>query len=258
MTHLTEEQLILLYYGEHDDTTAALAHRDQCDHCRNEYQQLETLLAAVDTAPVPERDETYGAAVWQQLRPELMEDVQATPVVIPIWRRWSAIAAAAAALVIAFSVGRFWQPESQLVLSPDGTVATTTDECIRERIIVVALSDHLERSQMMMLNLVHTEGDSIVDITATQLRASDLLTNNRLYRMTAARDGDQIVASFLDDLERMLMAITNADPAMPANELAGLQRRIAKKDILFKARVLESQIRGRECDDNSDSLRNAI
>ena len=257
MTHISEEQLVLLYYGEHDDTTSALAHLDECDACRTEYQRLESLLAAVDTAPVPERDASYGAAVWERLRPALSKATATPTVVIPIWRRWSAYAAAAAALIIAFTAGRFWQPGQQLPLDSGSTVATT-DECVRERIIVVALSDHLERSQMMMLDLVHAEGDSTVDITATQLRASDLLTKNRLYRMTAAREGDQVVAGFLDDLERTLMAITNVDPELPADELAGLQRRIEKKDILFKARVLESQIRGRECEDNADSLRNAI
>ncbi|MBI1897093.1 MAG: hypothetical protein HYS04_11305, partial [Acidobacteria bacterium] len=60
MTHVTEEQLILHYYGEPEDTGAVASHLESCDPCRDEYRRLQLVLNAVDI-PVPQRDSAYEA-----------------------------------------------------------------------------------------------------------------------------------------------------------------------------------------------------
>src|ERR1035438_4123083 len=78
MNHLTEEQLILHYYGEEGDTAqsdsseggalrAAEQHLDGCLECRNLYGALQRVLNVVDTIPVPERGAEYGAEVWKRI-----------------------------------------------------------------------------------------------------------------------------------------------------------------------------------------------
>ena len=61
MNHLTEEQLILHYYGEEGDSAApteALAaeqHLESCPECRDHYSSLVRVLNVVDALPVPDQ-----------------------------------------------------------------------------------------------------------------------------------------------------------------------------------------------------------
>ena len=44
MNHLTEEELILHYYGEEGDSQATRQHLDQCERCRAIYGRFERVL----------------------------------------------------------------------------------------------------------------------------------------------------------------------------------------------------------------------
>jgi hypothetical protein len=68
MSHLSEEQLVLHYYGEAEDPRTAEEHLGACDDCRARFQALQATLKDV-SLPVPERGEEYGAQVWRRLRP---------------------------------------------------------------------------------------------------------------------------------------------------------------------------------------------
>ena len=76
MNHLTEEQLILHYYGESDDnatadTLATERHLEECRECRGLYSSLQRVLNVVDALPVPEQSAEYGAQVWQRIEASL-------------------------------------------------------------------------------------------------------------------------------------------------------------------------------------------
>lgn len=60
MNHLTEEQLVLHYYGEEGDALTAERHLDDCQECREIYSSLQRVLNVVDSLPVPERSPEYG------------------------------------------------------------------------------------------------------------------------------------------------------------------------------------------------------
>jgi predicted anti-sigma-YlaC factor YlaD len=53
MNHLSEEQLILHYYGEEEDALSAERHLGECDDCRALYGSLQRTLNVVDSLPVP-------------------------------------------------------------------------------------------------------------------------------------------------------------------------------------------------------------
>jgi hypothetical protein len=247
MTHLSEEQLVLFHYGESDEADAVRAHLQECASCRLEYQQLTRLLAAVDTAPVPERTESYGAAVWERVRPRLVTEARRRPVVVFMRRRWVAAVAVAASLILAFSLGRFLPRDTD-------EMAGSAPGGVRERVILVAVGDHLERSQMMLIDLVNAEARDSIDISVPQERAADLVTDNRLYRLAAERDGDYATVALLDELERLLLSISNADTDLPADEFESLRRRIEDGGILFRVRVVGANMR-REIESARDSLR---
>jgi hypothetical protein len=233
MNHINDEDLVLFYYGELPGSTAVEGHLAECSECRSNFRALQSVLNTVDTAPVPERDPEYGTAVWQRIHGHLPRRRGSFS-----WTSWWIWAPAMAALVLAaFLAGRFSHKPGPSVASGD----------VRERILLVAVVDHLERSQMVLAELTNSpEGKGKVDISDERLRAADLLEDNRLYRQTARNTGDAAVASVLDDLERVLIEIAHSPDEVSGPQLDDLRRDIEDRGLLFKVRVLGSQARQRE------------
>jgi len=85
-----------------------------------------------------------------------------------------------------------------------------------------------------------------VDISNERARAEQLVAANRLYRETALSTGDAATASVLDDLERVLVDIAASPSTMSQEDLDSVRRRIESKELLFKVRVVSSQVRERQ------------
>jgi len=238
MNHLTEEQFVLYYYGEGDGSPAVRAHLDVCEACRAEYAGLQRVLNVVDAAPVPERNANYGAEVWRRLQPSLRWD---RPRGLSWWpaRHGAAAALVATLVVAAFLAGRYY-PKAR-----PGAQMTNAGQ-VRERILLVAVGDHLERSQTVLLELVNARPGEPLDVASERERAGDLVAENRLYRQTAARTGDTRVSSVLDDLEPVLLEIAHGPDRLTPEEVENLRRRIEGDGILFEVRVAGSAVRHRE------------
>lgn len=249
MTHPSEEQLILFYYGDAEDLAAVEQHLVACDACRASFDALKRTVAAVESLPVPARGPGYGRDVWAQLAPRLEERVPGR------WLDWFAprrvvfAGTIAALLVAAFFLGRFFTPRGPEPGPNAGQPAianVASAQQGRERILLVAVGHHLERSQMMLVELSNARPNGMVNIAFERKRAEELVAENRLYRQTAANVGDTAVESMLDDLERTLLEIARSPEEVSGQELAALQKRIEAKGILFKVRVVGSQMRQRE------------
>lgn len=238
MNHLTEEQFVLYYYGEGDGSPAVRRHLDSCEVCRAEYAGLQRVLNVVDSAPVPERAADYGAQVWNRLHPALGRRRWALPILWPA-RHWAAAAAVTALIVAAFLAGRYYPKP------PAGAQTASTGQ-VRERILLVAVGDHLERSQTVLIELVNAHPGQPLDVTSERERAEDLVAENRLYRQTAARTGDTRVSSLLDELEPVLLEIAHGPDRLTADQVEKLRQRIEADGILFKVRVVGSTVRHRE------------
>jgi hypothetical protein len=237
MKHLNEEELVMLYYGE--EAADRREHLAGCAACRTAFEALEAALGSVDL-PVPERDDEYGAAVWARLRPKLERGAPR----IPFWhslfatRRWAAAAAMAALVIAAFLAGRFWPWHGAQAPDRAGTPQ------VRERILLVAVGDHLERSQMVLLELMNADPQhKSVDISDERERARNLIASNRLYRQTAARAGDPGVATVLDDLERVLLEVAHSPSQLSSQQFEELRQRVEAQGILFKVHVIDSQLK---------------
>ena len=249
MNHPSEEQLALYCCGEAGDRAAIEEHVSACEACRAHIDTLKRVLAVVEAAPMPQRSEDYGRRVWQRIEPQLGErrgDSHLLKLFPLPWRAWFrpqrlALAGAMAALIVAAYIAGRWTGD----VRPPGpeTAAVATSPQVRERILLVAVGDHLERSQMVLVELVNTRPNGSVNIEYERERAEDLVAANRLYRQTAATAGDAAVASVLDELERVLLEIARSPSQISSAELASLQRRIESKGILFKVRVIGSQVR---------------
>lgn len=241
MTHPTEEQLVAYRFGDTQGGRAIEEHLQDCVECRANFERLERVLAALDAVPVPERDDAYGRRVWQQIASRLPERKRWSWNLGFDLRRWSAVGVAAALLVAAFFLGRLRRPPTEPAPSA---------QQVRERILLVAVGDHLDRSEMMLVELSNAEplsGNSkLVNISAEQKRAEDLLDENRLYRQTALQQGDEALAGVLDELERVLLDIAHSPQEMTPVQLDRIRQRMEAHGILFKVRVLGGEVRQRE------------
>jgi len=253
MKHPSEEELILYHYAEAGGPPRAVVteHLAACESCRARYGQIEAVLAAADVVESPALGEDFEAEVWRRLVPRL----ESTPPE-SFWQRFFAgmkasrilIPAGAAVLVAilvvgAFLAGRFWpggvRPRQEAQVQPVSAQS-------RDRILLVAVGDHLERSQMVLVELVNTNPQRTVDISAERHRAEDLVAPNRLYRLTAERAGETGVANLLDELERTLIEIAHSPSKLSSPEFEDLRRRVEAQGILFKVRVVDSQVHERE------------
>jgi hypothetical protein len=96
------------------------------------------------------------------------------------------------------------------------------------------------------VELVNSKPERTVDISAERQRAEDLVPANRLYRLTAERSGETGVANVLDELERTLIEIAHSPSRLSSPEFEDLRRRVEAQGILFKVRVVDSQVHARE------------
>lgn len=236
--HLSNEDLVLHYYAESEGLAEPEAHLGECSECRSRYRTLVQVMNTVDSINIPERPADYEVQVWQRLEPRLGRPRRS-------WRRWlqprqwAVAAAVTAMLVVAFFAGRWSNPTA----APGQVAKGGPASQVRERVLVIAVSDHLDRSQMMLLELVNSPDNKKVNIADQQQTAEDLLEANRLYRQTAVKSGDAGVATVLDELERVLLEVAHSPENLDKEQLASLRREIEEQGVLFKVRVLGSRLR---------------
>ncbi len=202
----------------------------------NPLSEEELIRQCLEAMPVPERGPDYGQQVWERIESQLTPlNAPRPPRVYFPWR-WVAAVGFAALLAVAFLAGRFfpWTPR------PGPTVS---DGQVSERVLRAAVGDYLERSQVVLVELANASPKDLLDITLEQQRAADLVTENRLYRQTAARTGDAAVAGLLEELERVLLEIAHAPAQITPEELESLRERLEAEGILFKIRVLGRNVR---------------
>ena len=245
MKHIDEEQFILYHYGEPIDRAAIEGHLAVCERCRSDKATLDLVFQAVDRSPVPERAEDYGVEVWQRLRPQLRRDGR------PLarngwarafgWQRWALGGAVAAAIAAAFLVGRLWpRPEAPTELAISAQA--------RDRILLSAIADHVERAEILLMSLDNTRvapGERVIDISSEQQRAEELVAGNRIYEETAEREGETGLASLLDDLGRVLLEVGHSPDTVSSAELDELRTRVEGQGLLFKIQVVDSRLQQR-------------
>jgi hypothetical protein len=241
MNHLSQEDFVLQYYGEPAVEPEAASHLASCEFCAARFQELQQVLNSLNQGAVPERGEDYGALVWGRIAPRL----EARPAPASHWRVWAAIAA-----MLVVSIGGFWLGRTTTHQRPVPGL-TADGKGVKERILLVALTDHFERSQMILAEIANSDAgkNGGLDMAFERSQAEDLLDANRLYRLTAVANGNMEAASLLDDLERVLVDIAHAPDRATHNEMEALRQRIEDQGLTFKVKVfstgLANQDKGR-------------
>jgi hypothetical protein len=270
MQHIDEEQLVLHRYGDDDDHEVVAAHLVECEPCRTEYENLCRVLTLITEAKMPEPGPAYEDEVWNRLQWRMDRRRRGN--------RWASLLAAAAVLAIAFFAGQWWHAHQAPVTSTPSattarnsahspsatTVAAVAPEAASahvggDRILLVVVSDHLDSSERMLMELANADPHQGLDVTQQRERAAQLVASNRIYRQTAAQRGETRIVSLLSDLEPVLVELSHAGKTLDAAEVAELQKRIDSKGLLFKVRVMGAQVNGKDRrtplrDDHTTSL----
>jgi hypothetical protein len=123
--------------------------------------------------------------------------------------------------------------------------------------VLVAVGNHLERSQMLLLEIMHSPDSDKNDFSAEQQLARDLLDDNHLYRLSALKAGDPQVTHVLDQLGRVLAEIANGPSEVSASDLQQVRHTIQSEGLLFKVRVIESEVNSKVRQPEELSGRNA-
>lgn len=243
-THIEYEQLVAYHFGDAAQPSQIKQHLAECVTCKAEFAKLEQMLAAVneETWPVPQQSADYEQKLWASVKPRLASAPASSWADVFAWRKLAWAGALAAVIIGAFLAGRIsrnGQPNA-----PEAPILANNPP---KNPMLVAVNDHLERSQVMLVELEHTEAEKGgTDISAEQKLARDLLSANRLYRQSAKQAKDPAVAAVLDELEHVLVEVANSPSELSERRLEELQDRIEAQGILFKIRVMQSNARSRK------------
>ncbi|HEV2988394.1 MAG TPA: hypothetical protein VG759_08125 [Candidatus Angelobacter sp.] len=244
MKHLTEKEIVLHCFGDAEHGAEIDQHLNACSECRETFEQVKALLASIEPAPVPDPHESLEQKMWLKLRDRLPEKrpgllQRIFPPRSP-QARWATAGAMAVLVLAAFIAGRFW---------PRGSEKTNSMQSAQidpQRVVLVAVGDHLERSQMLLVEIMHTDSKRGVDLSREQAQARDLLDANHLYRLSASKQGDPSVQAMLDQLERVLAEIANSPRDLTQSDLREIQDQVQSQGLLFKIRVIGSKVRQEE------------
>jgi anti-sigma-K factor RskA len=230
-------------------------HLETCADCALVVAELQQIIGVARSLPPV----NPPAHVWTRLEARVGESRNDPSEERPAGRQREARSwrpawalATAALVVLAFLTGRLVeqqqqrraesrQEKTQGIQSADASASAK----VRERVLLVAVGDHLERSQMVLVELANAQTSGELDISAERQSADDLLASNRLYRQTAVQIGQTNVAGVLDDLERVLVDVARGPSEVSIQQLADLQQRIEAQGLLFKVKIIGSEVRER-------------
>lgn len=222
MNHLSEQDLILLYYGEPDAPAQAREHLRVCPDCAREAETLRNVLEMADTLPIPEPRPALESELWSRMSPQL-GTVQPRRRFLD-WR-WAAALGLAATLI------------ALVVRSPEKLPSGLPDAA-RQRILTLSLADHLDRTQMLL-----TELENAPDAYSESFRsrAQDLIDEGRLMRQWLVQRGQNNTLAVVEEADRVLTEAVNTED-QPGG-LNVLRARIGADSLLFRVRVVEANLR---------------
>ena len=254
--HLTEDELVLHFYGERRSEEPPIdAHLQACDECRKAFAALRETMQLVDDATVPEPGPDFERAMWDRVR-------RALPAPGNVGRRtrwlshlasFPAMATAAAAVLAVglagYATRSTWMPSpgtpERGAASASSTTSTADAARGRERVLLTALNDHFQQSELLLVELMNAP-ESGGDLEFERRTAGDLLDSGRLYQASARLTGNPRLAAMLDDLESALVEIARSPDRINPGDFHSLRARIDHDSLLFKVRAVSRQIQDRQ------------
>jgi len=239
MNHLSEEQIVLHYYGDAEEASEVERHLAACADCRAEFARVQAMLKQIEPLEVPEPAAGFEEKTWLNVRDRLPQKGSFLKRLFGAQQKWALAGAMIVLLAVAFLAGRFWpRPGQQIAQQPPSQVNP-------QRVVLVAVGDHLERSQMLLVEIMNADTKGPVNFSSEQAQARELLDSNHLYRASSQQAGDPQVARLLDQLGRVLAEIANGPAEVSPEDLQQVRHTIQSEGLLFKVRVVGSEVNSR-------------
>jgi hypothetical protein len=239
VNHLRDEQIVLHCYGDAEEALAIDGHLRECAACRGRFEQTQKLLRQIEPVEVPEPPAVFEEKTWLRVRDRLPQrHAGFREWILGPAGKWALGAVTMLLIAAAFVAGRFW-PRSTPVDTAKNSASANP-----QRVVLIAVGDHLERSQMMLVEIMNADASNL-DLAGQQKEARELLDSNYLYQVSAQQAGDPQVARLLDDLGRVLTEIADSPSQMSPADLQQIRGRIQSDGLLFKVRVVGSEVNSR-------------
>ena len=245
MKHITDDDLTLLYYGEHEDPVLAVVVAES-EELSARYDALCAELKLADAYQPPQRGDDYGTEVWQRISSQLdAGDTKNTgrfgewfaSLVQPRFSLAGALSIALVA-VLAFTLGR---NGGQDIINDSNTLPGVIPVALADidssRLLNHSVSTHLEQVNMVLTQFVNTSETSSNETGY----ATDMLVANRLYRQAAVAQGNHKLAVFLADLEPLLIELAYQAQSGSTATRERMQQEV-KDGLLFRVRVMNKQL----------------
>jgi hypothetical protein len=245
MSHLTEEELIEHYYagqgGDPGGKTFRIAqrHLDGCAVCAAESTKLADDMKEINGLEYDKLSIAYGESVWSKVAQSLpVLAIDEAPRRRVPWGLMLGWAAASAVLIVgAFEVGRMWENRQQ---HPQNAVVKPQAP-VQRQMVVVVLGDHLDRTERLLVELKHANGEDTDVVKPMREEARSLLVANHVFREDADKGGDTALTQALDRLDHLLSDVANAPGGLDSASITRLQEEMQSEGLLFKVRVLRSR-----------------
>jgi hypothetical protein len=253
MTHISDDDLILHFYGENAGGEARIdAHLQTCASCQDAWHDLQETLQLVDSAVPPDPEAGFERVMWAKVQAALPP-----PPSTGRWfrLRWLApVAMGAAAIAVAVAIGYQGRPaiapsdRDAVVLPAKPPARPGSEDRARERVLLTALNEHFDQTQLLLVELMNAPADGAMEMAFERATADELVTSSRLYRVTAEQTGHPQLAQMLEELESVLVEIARSPERVNRTQLQTLRARIDDEDLLFKVRAVSTAIHGRQKD----------
>jgi len=245
MKNITDDDLTLLFYGEHEDPALA-ATVAESEELSARFDALGAELRLADNFIPPNRGDDYGAEIWQRISPQItVEQPQSNDWFKSLLSsfaqpRFSLAGALSFALVavLAFTLGRNGGQDSFTdPMDPVNGMSATLAGIDANRLLSHSVSGHLEQ-----VNLVLTQFANTTESNASETEyAIDMLVANRLYRRAATSQGKHKLAVFLADLEPLLIELAHGAQSGSTATRERMQQEV-QNGLLFRVRVMNKQL----------------
>ncbi|MGA3010291.1 MAG: hypothetical protein ABSD72_08525 [Terracidiphilus sp.] len=239
MMHLSEEELIEQYYSKGKSAPRIRRHIETCAQCAQAYASLQRDIAAFPAVQPPVRDASYGERLWQSIAPALPR-YESSKRSWPRRSPWRVLVYSSAAVLMiagAFFAGRQWEHRQP----PAAASNPLAHPQPVQPLVLVILSDHLDRSERLLIELKHADAGSAGTLYPLRDEARDLLISNRVCRQDTRTNNDPALAAALDHLDRLLRELNSQPGGLNAASLTRLQNQMKADDLLFEVRVLRSR-----------------
>ena len=244
MSKITNDDLVLLYYGEHEDPD--LARRvASSPELSARFEALSNELAAMDQYAPPALDEAYGAETWMKISPQLAATQEKPAGFFNGLRAalarprfsFAGVAAVALVAVLAFMLGRQGTQPGSMGTVESGLPQIAAMELDNGRLLTSSVSGHLDELNIVLTEFVNMDESSAFNAE----RVTDMLVANRLYRQSAAARVDQKLAAFLAALEPLLIELAyEAYRDSPATRNRMQQE--VRDSLLFRVRAVNQHL----------------